>query len=173
MHMLRPLIAYASIFRVDGSEIPRLAEARRCRGHTQQECSDELSRLAGISVSQPTVSKLETGVVTHPRVDLFQAVRIYVSYEALNSTPSVNASPTPTDPTTEPKPVAHATENAIAFDQVAQQLSGEPLLGPRQGAFLDAVTHRIRTGPPTTRTDLHVMEQMALNLGLSWSPPPR
>lgn len=38
--------------------------------------------------------------------------------------------------------------------------SGEPLLGPRQAAFLDGITERLRYGPPLSVPDEKAMLMM-------------
>lgn len=40
------------------------------------------------------------------------------------------------------------------FDRLVQHTTGEPLLGPRQGALIDALTQRLGSGGPMNEHDL-------------------
>ncbi|MCU1392861.1 MAG: hypothetical protein JWM34_1289 [Ilumatobacteraceae bacterium] len=52
------------------------------------------------------------------------------------------------------------------FDSAVRTVTDEPLLGPRQGALVDAMTARLRNGPPHSKADLAVFNALSRVLGL-------
>jgi hypothetical protein len=50
--------------------------------------------------------------------------------------------------------------------EMERTLSGEPLLGPRQAALVDAVVHRLATGCPMSQADQTAFCWCAKALGL-------
>lgn len=55
---------------------------------------------------------------------------------------------------------------AEEFDSAVRDVSGEPLLGLRQAAFVDAITERLRDGEPLSTADLNAVRYMLRVLGL-------
>jgi hypothetical protein len=53
----------------------------------------------------------------------------------------------------------------------ARDVAGEPLLGPRQGMLVHAVTLRLTTGSPFTSADLVALSWSAKVLGLPHMGP--
>lgn len=53
------------------------------------------------------------------------------------------------------------------FDRIARAETGEPLLGPRQGALIDSLTHRLSSDVPLSEHDLIAAAFLGrvLNLG--------
>jgi hypothetical protein len=52
------------------------------------------------------------------------------------------------------------------FEATVRDVTNEPLLGPRQAAFVDALIERLRTGPPMSDAEATTQEQLASLLGL-------
>jgi hypothetical protein len=59
-----------------------------------------------------------------------------------------------------------AEEPAREFDGLVRGLTDEPLLGPRQGALVDALTTRLREGPPMSSDDTAALTAGMRILGL-------
>lgn len=136
----------------------RLAAARGAAGHTQQECASMLlDRFGAPPRSQASMSRYLSGKQEMP-VDISQAASQYIS--------TFNAAEDPEDSS----PDAPANGDPVLgadFAGLVQQFTDEPLLGPRQGALLDAVVDRLRSGPPLSHEDLITITCVMRILGAS------
>jgi hypothetical protein len=54
-----------------------------------------------------------------------------------------------------------------ATDDLERRAAGEPLLGPRQGALIDAVSHRLGAGPPLSMQDCYTIASIGKTLGMA------
>jgi transcriptional regulator with XRE-family HTH domain len=136
----------------------RLRVARRSAGHTQMQCARELLTLGADSASQPTVSQWERGKIIKPTEANLSALRTYISMQD-------QPEPSGTTPLAEEE---HWDSGpAKAFDAVARQISGEPLLTQRQGALVDAYIQRLQSGPPLSDADVRALKLLGSVLGLT------
>jgi len=111
-------------------------------GETQAQCATQLHRLGGPPVSQGAVSEWERGATT-PRPAAIAAIREYCRRQ--NVATSSAAIPS--------KQLLDAVEPGIGFEDLARDIVGEPLLGPKQLALVEALTTRLRRGPPLSDED--------------------
>lgn len=132
----------------------RLAAARAAAGHTQAECARLLSsRFGAPARSQASVSRYLSGKQEMP-VDIGHAVSQYIS---------IFDSDDDLDDADDPAPVGEATPDFVGL---VLRFSDEPLLGPRQGALVDAAVDRLRVGPPFSREDHAALTALIRILGL-------
>ena len=103
--------------------------------------------------TQSSVSKWVTGEIQKPRRPTVDAIRAYVA----ESERFVGG---------EADQARAASQDGAAFAAAVRDLADEPLLGPRQGAALDAVTERIRSGQPMSEADERVIHHQWQVLGL-------
>jgi transcriptional regulator with XRE-family HTH domain len=122
----------------------RLRSAREVAGHTQKELAMALVHEFGLhsAPAQGTVSRWLRGDMT-PRPDQRAALQRYVEAHG------------PTD------------DGPSSWPDLAAIASDEPLLGPRQGEFVNALIQRIGAGPPMTQEDIQVVTALAHQLGLN------
>lgn len=114
-----------------------LRAARALAEHKQEECAEALHTLGAPRVPQPTISAWENkGVPPEARA----AVRAYVNQHlgAAVRDGLVHVA---------------ATGDPLQFEELARELSGEPLFTPRQGALIDAITERIARDSQFTSED--------------------
>jgi hypothetical protein len=64
------------------------------------------------------------------------------------------------------RPGAVGDDSPVGFDSFVQRLTDEPLLGPRQGAVVDAFVGRLREGPPLSDQDHAALTDIMRILGL-------
>lgn len=129
-----------------------LRRARRLHDHTQGACAEDLRR-RGCIADQSAVSKWERG--RQPRGTSAAYIREYIN--------EVNGGVPPGDTSAL---VAADLDLDSPFDAVVRQATDEPLLGPRQAEFVDAITERLRSGPPMTEADNAARAEQARILGL-------
>ena len=53
------------------------------------------------------------------------------------------------------------------LDRLAHEMTGEPILGPRQAALVDAYIARLHAGYPLTQPDMVVFLNVATALGIA------
>lgn len=106
--------------------------------------------------SQASISRYLSGKQEMP-VDFFQAVSEYIN--TFDAADSEDNSP---DARAKADPVLGAD-----FAGLVHQFTDEPLLGPRQGALLDAVIDRLRSGPPLSHEDFITITSVMRILGAS------
>lgn len=58
------------------------------------------------------------------------------------------------------------TEPDLAFDRTIEELTHEPILGPRQGALVDSLICRLDHGPRLSGNDLVAFLRLADSLNL-------
>jgi hypothetical protein len=131
----------------------RIDAVRILRGQTQQRCIDDLVENYGAPRrSQSSMSRYLHGR-QEPPSEVASAMRRYLS---------------------DASEVDGGTTGDItgAFAAVVQDVTGEPILGPRQGALLDAITTRIAAGPPMSASDLEAYGVAARDLRLTLGDHP-
>lgn len=125
------------------ADASRLRLAREAAGHTQDQLAVALADDFGLdsAPAQGTVSRWLRGDTT-PRPDQRVVLRRYVD--------------------------AHlpADDDTTTWQELAAIASDEPLLGPRQGEFVDALIRRLGAGPSMTPEDVHVLGALARQVGL-------
>jgi len=115
----------------------RLKRAREFRDHTQEDCVVWLHERGAHGVDQAALSKYEMPNGRTPRRPTASLLLAYI------------AEVEPNDTSTRADPGQESEE----FERVVRQATGDPLLGPRQGEFVDAITYRLRHGPPMSPDD--------------------
>lgn len=127
------------------------AAAVNAAGHSQSEVAASLHEEFGLTTAppQPTVHRWLTG--SAPRSAAHRgAIRRYTQrYGPIRTSDT-------TDSTTDPD----------AWDDRVAELSGEPLLGPRQGELVDAMTRRLGDGQPISEFDRAVFSDLVRILNL-------
>jgi len=113
-----------------------------------------LSDLAGVKVSQPTVSSWESGRTRRPQPRFVEAIQRYVAAARVGSGVAGHG--------------AHGVDerNFETFAALVRTVSEEPLLGPQQERFVAAVTDRLANGPPLADVDVATLSWLADSLGL-------
>ncbi len=115
--------------------VNRLAVARQAAGHTQAECVDLLrTRFGAPERSQASMSRYLNGKQQMP-LDVRRAVSQYVEIFGTSDPP---------DDADEADQQTSMQPGSDAFAGAVRCLTDERLLGPRQGAFIDAVITRLR-----------------------------
>lgn len=136
----------------------RLASAREVAGHTQAECATILaSRFGAPSRTQASMSRYLSGKQAMP-VDIARAISEYINIFDPGE-PTEGGADADDDP-----PVID--DPAPEFAGLVRRLTDEPLLGPRQGALVDAATARLRDGPSFSSEDHSVLGALMRILGL-------
>lgn len=134
----------------------RLVQARQANGESQAACAVTLKRLGCAGASQGVLSRWETGKIERPRADTVTILRKYIA-DALGDV---------TEPAKDPDDAASEAADTEEFEGFVRSFTNEPLLGPRQGAFVDAQIERIRTGPPLSDADQEARIDLLKLLGL-------
>lgn len=129
-------------------EAATLRSVRAYRGHSQADCAKALRELGAI-VGQGAVSGWETGKHV-PHSEAITAIELYC-----------NAGEVPPVETSDSLP-----GGTNEFNQLIRSLTGEPALSDRQGAAVDALIVRLRTGPPLTKDDRRVALALLGVLGI-------
>lgn len=128
-----------------------LRRARERHGHSQQQCAQLLRQLGCSGASQTAVSRWETGRIERPRRPHVSVIRQYV--EAL--------------PEDHERGARSGEPDTAAFEATVRDFTAEPLLGPRQAAFVDGLVERLRAGPPMSEADdaarMHVARLLSLD----------
>lgn len=169
--------------RWDPTDAAQVRRARKLAGHTQHQLAVMLHEEFGLAVtpSQGTVSKWIRNRQT-PRLSAQRALTEYAakygprreagpraqSTEDLASDTEPDSSYVtrpPSDPATSSDRSQDA--NSHEWSTHVADLSGEPLLGPRQGEFVDALVDRIHYGPSFNDDDYRVTLMTARILGLN------
>ncbi len=127
-----------------------LRAARSLAGHTQSQCAEALRSAGAPSGSQAAVSEWERGS-SAPSAAAQEAVRHYM--RQYHTAAGATAPEVPNG-------------RADAFDGIAGRIAGEPLLGPRQAALVDALTARLRSGPAMSDADERTAASLVAVLGL-------
>lgn len=123
----------------------RLAAARAAAGHTQAECADLLTSRFGAPVrSQASISRYVSGKQQMP-IDMARAVSQYIMIFEPDEAAGANDARAGSD--------GREEMPAQQFAGIVRRLTDEPLLGPRQGALVDAMIGRLRGGPPLSEQD--------------------
>lgn len=120
----------------------RLRTARRRAGQTQSHCAAQLRRLGADRASQASVSEWERGS-SRPAAPASAAIARYCE---LNE-------PAPASDHANGGVDADSSPEGPGFDDLVRELSNEPLLGPHQLALVEALTARLRRGPPLSDDD--------------------
>lgn len=116
-----------------------LKAARLAARETQDQCAAQLRRLGGLQISQGAVSEWERGS-SKPRSAVVVVIREYCRRQGVGI-PSSTAD------------TVGNRESGTAFDGLVREIAGEPLLGPKQLALVEALTTRLRRGPPLSDKD--------------------
>ena len=130
----------------------RLREARLANKHSQPACAEALRALGCTGAGQGAVSRWETARIENPRTETVMILRKY-TLDALGEVADASA-------------LAKIASEEEEFEGVMSRFTNEPLLGPRQGAFVDAQIERYRTGPPLSKGDRVVRADLMSLLGL-------
>lgn len=135
----------------------RLAAARIAAGHTQAECAALLtSRFDAPLRSQASMSRYLSGKQRIP-LDIADAVSKYINVFDTGETHEAGG---------EHDDRGGAEVPAERFAGIVRRLTDEPLLGPRQGALVDAMIGRLRDGPPFSAEDAAAITATMRILGL-------
>ena len=129
----------------DETAADRLRSAVFSAGHTQRQAIAELVEDHGLAAppAQPTFSRWTTG----RSVPAPEARASLASYIAAHCNTATDA----------PDPVWSAS---------VAELTGEPLLGPRQARLVDALTDRLLEGRDIGEPEERVIVRLMRNLGL-------
>lgn len=123
-------------------------------GHSQEELVEILKSLDVPHRSQASMSRYLAG-----RQSIPPTVRSgFLGY--------LDAFPAPSSPGTRPTPDGPVGDDR-EFEGSVRDLSGEPLLGPRQAALVDGVIARLAQGPPMSDDDRRTFEDLRRIVGLS------
>lgn len=137
----------------------RLAAARRVKDHKQHQCVLELQKLGWTGATQPALSRLESGITKRPRPATVLAARTYTDEAGIT--------------TEAPEHEAAADQDAESSDDFFRGIAGEPFLGPRQAAAVDAVTHHLSNiVGPMGEHDYAAWADLMRILGLDGQQPP-
>lgn len=128
----------------------RLKLAREKFRHTQTECARQLTQLGATRTSQTTVSEWERGQA-RPRGDAIAAIAQYCESAGVGLSGPALSRPFSEEP---------------GFESVVHEVTGEPLLGPRQRAVVDAITARMHSGPPLSPDDMTALRWLRAVVGL-------
>lgn len=120
-------------------------------GHSEREVAASLHEAFGLTTAppQPTVHRWLTGSVPRSAARR-RAIRRYSQHYA----------PIRIGDTADSAPDPDAWNDRVA------ELSGEPLLGPRQGELIDAMTRRLGEGEPISEFDRAVFSDLIRILNL-------
>lgn len=123
-------------------------------GHDQADCADALRTTYGLaSASQPNVSRWLRGTRPHKtaRAALLRYCEDFPSEQAEEAS-------------------RVAPDDVATLEELHRQVAGEVLLGPRQGALVDALIERLKTTPaPSSAEDLRIVTWLTRILG--FDPP--
>lgn len=125
-------------------------------GHSQRACAERLRELGSTGANQSTVSKWISGDIARPQMKTVLAVRSYVE----------EAFPAGLPRSSQPELLDDPLAQAQQFDDTVRGITNEPLLGPRQGDLIDAVTVRLREGPAMSDSDERALNEQRRILGL-------
>lgn len=130
-----------------------LRKAVAAAGHTQEAFARALKAFGLASQpSQPTVSRWLRGGST-PTPQVRPALRKYRDAYLPGVGDQVSDSVAADGP-------------KERWNEVLRDLSGEPMLGPRQAEYVDSITARIAKGPPMSAADAEALRIAAQVLGL-------
>lgn len=131
----------------------RLRVARGIHGHTQTACASRLRELGSGKADQTAVSRWERGHTAQPRPPALIAIRRYID-EVADKLPAPRSSDAEIEPSGE------------GFESAVRDVTQEPLLGPRQAEFVDALIARLRSGPEMSDGDDRARIELLRILGL-------
>lgn len=136
--------------------LSQLNLVRVTQEQSQTECAEELRREHGApGRTQASMSRYLRGLQIPP-ASVVTAIQRYIHAHSVSTG----------DPgTTIPHDLGGAGVDE-AFANTVRDVSGEPMLGPRQAAYVDAITSRLATGPPFSVSDLEIYRSMTHALGL-------
>lgn len=116
----------------------RFRTAMAIHGQTQATCASRLVELGAPSADQGAVSRWMTGRTVAPRSRALLAIQIYIDEAGIAPDDSAPA---------------EQTSDEDGFMEAVRGLTDEPLLGPRQAAFVDAQIARLASGSPMSEAD--------------------
>jgi transcriptional regulator with XRE-family HTH domain len=131
----------------------RLRAARGLHGHSQAACASRLRELGSGKADQTAVSRWERGHTGLPRPAALVAIRRYID-EVVERLPAEA-----------PRAIGSEQPHEM-FDSAVRDVTKEPLLGPRQADFVDAMIERLRSGPEMSDGDDRVRVDLMRILGL-------
>jgi len=123
----------------DDAARSRLVATRRALGHAQGDLVEELQKFGAPATTQPTISAWETGRTRRPPEEFIAAIATYCQQVPEHGRPGGGP--------------ASGSTGQDDFDDVMRGVTEEPLLGEHQRALVEAMTERLRHGPPLSSED--------------------
>jgi hypothetical protein len=154
-------------------ERARLRAALKYAGHTERECAEVLRSEFGMpEAKQENVSRWATGATRHPKRP--EGLLAYMDtygpshdQEGCGENPPAEAEQAAPSSVGQKADLNNQVDGDAAFDALAALAARQPLLGPEQRNLVEAITYRLRHGPPLTDADFKAYALQASLLGLT------
>jgi len=135
----------------------RLRAAREHAGHDMDACARVLRIEFGVTTaSQPNVSRWETGAIKRPNCvnELLAYCDTYAPFARSEAFARYESRAGQSDDATSTGPSSGSTGDEVdEFDQLADRMAGEPLLGTAQLELVRGMSRRLALGPPLSPED--------------------